>query len=293
MKRQRVVVVLCAACCCFALVTLSSSLETTVSGSPEDEFDVGADDLPLSADDTGELKDAYQSGSGEEGASSSSDQEGERAPAVAENRDQDRETGQRDGDPSGDASSTRTATSQAADRAAAQSADASDSESSQSGEGSGLATQNQQRDWLATARDLLSGVLGLGVGGVIVALGWLAFRYRERLLGQVVGDQGAGERFGAGATADDHPFEPPANEVERVWVEMAERGDVAIDSGMTPAECADRLGAEGFDRDAVEELTELFQRVRYGSAVTTTERVERARECLQRSVPTTDGGERQ
>jgi len=70
---------------------------------------------------------------------------------------------------------------------------------------------------------------------------------------------------------------------------MAERGDVAIDSGMTPAECADRLGAEGFDRDAVEELTELFQRVRYGSAVTTTERVERARECLQRSVPTTDG----
>jgi len=75
MNRQRVVVVLCAACCCFALVTLSSSLETTVSRSPEDEFDVGADDLPLSADDTGELKDAYQSGSGEEGASSSSDQE--------------------------------------------------------------------------------------------------------------------------------------------------------------------------------------------------------------------------
>lgn len=291
MNRQGAVVVLCAACCCFALVTLSSSLDATVSGSPEDEFDVGADDLPLSADDTGELKDAYQSGSGDEGESSSSDQDGAGAPAASESRNSD--TGEQDGDPSSDASSTRTATSQAADRAPDQEADASDSESSQSGEGSGLAAQNQQRDWLETARNLLSTVLGLGVVGVVVVLGWLAFRYRERLVGQLFDDQGEGERFSTDASTDGRPFEPPANEVERVWVEMAERGDVVVDPGMTPTECADRLGAKGFDRDAVEELTELFQRVRYGSAVTTTERVERARECLQRSVPATDGGERQ
>jgi|GEM_PF-2966384 len=291
MNRERVVVVLCAACCCFALVTLSSSLDATVSGSPEDEFDVGADELPLSGDDTSELKDAYQSGSGAEGESSSSDQDEEGAPAAAESRNSD--TGEQDGDPSSDASSTRTATDQAADRSAAQSADASDSGSSQSGEGTGPTTQDEQRDWLATARDLLSGVLGLGVVGAVGALGWLAVRYRERLLGRVVGDQGGEERFGTAGSTDGPAFEPPANEVERVWVEMAERGDVAIDPGMTPSECADRLEADGFDRDAVEELTDLFQRVRYGSAVTTTERVERARECLQRSVPTTDGGERQ
>jgi len=287
MNRQRAVVVLCAACCCFALVTLSSSLETTVSGSPEDEFDLGADDLPVSADDTGELKDAYQSDGGEEGESARPGQgeEGGPAPAAGQNANGERQ----DADPSSGASSTRTATSQSADQAA----DASDSQSSQSGQESGLTAQNQQRDWLQTARSLLTGVLGLGVVGAAVALGWLAVRYRERLLGRLTGDRVDGEPFGTGASTDDRPFEPPANEVERVWVEMAERGDVAIDPGMTPTECADRLEAEGFDRDAVAELTELFQRVRYGSAVTTTERVERARECLQRSVPAPDGGERQ
>ncbi|AGB37612.1 DUF4129 domain-containing protein [Natronococcus occultus] len=59
------------------------------------------------------------------------------------------------------------------------------------------------------------------------------------------------------------------NEVYRAWREMTDRLDVDRPASSTPREFADAAVAAGLERDHVDELTRLFEDVRYGDTETT------------------------
>lgn len=72
------------------------------------------------------------------------------------------------------------------------------------------------------------------------------------------------------------------NEIYRAWVEMTTHLDVEHPSSSTPGEFATAARAAGVAEDDVAELTELFERVRYGHEAVTPERERRAVEALRR-----------
>jgi hypothetical protein len=72
------------------------------------------------------------------------------------------------------------------------------------------------------------------------------------------------------------------NEIYRAWVEMTEHLDVEHPESSTPGEFARAALAAGIDRDDVTELTELFERVRYGAEEPTPDRESRALDALRR-----------
>ncbi len=297
MNRERALTVVCAVCCCFALVSLSSALDASVSGSPEDEFDVGPGSLPVSSEDTGELKEAYRSAQGEGGQpADSSGESGDAALSGAANGEDDGDPG--DGEPPDDgsssgASSGSSSSSQARAGQAEESGGGGESQS-QSGQGTGTGTTAQEDGWLALLRQLLRAALLLGSAGVVLGTAWAASRYRERLLAWLrsLFDRSDSKPGEPGDAAADHPFDPPDGPVERAWLDMVRLADVDPDPGATPREATERLVRAGFDQDAVRELTDLFERVRYGGADPSAEQVQRAHECLRASEALDDGGDR-
>lgn len=58
----------------------------------------------------------------------------------------------------------------------------------------------------------------------------------------------------------------PTNEVYRAWLEMVDRLDIDRTDATTPGEYARRARRLDVDTDAVDRLTALFERVRYGGA---------------------------
>ncbi len=111
------------------------------------------------------------------------------------------------------------------------------------------------------------------------------------------GDPGdpAGRRLAVGKAAgraadrieDDADVE---NEVYRAWVEMTRYLEVAHPESSTPAEFASAAVEAGFDREDVDELTGLFEVVRYGGRTATDEREQRAVEALRR-IELASGGD--
>lgn len=72
------------------------------------------------------------------------------------------------------------------------------------------------------------------------------------------------------------------NEVYRAWVEMTGHLDVANPRSSTPAEFATAAVEAGMASDDVDELTRLFEEVRYGGEDVTSEREQRAVAALRR-----------
>jgi hypothetical protein len=72
------------------------------------------------------------------------------------------------------------------------------------------------------------------------------------------------------------------NEVYRAWVEMTGHLDVDNPRSSTPAEFATAAVTAGMSSDDVDELTRLFEEVRYGGEDVTSEREERAVSALRR-----------
>lgn len=72
------------------------------------------------------------------------------------------------------------------------------------------------------------------------------------------------------------------NEVYRAWVEMTEHLDVDNPRSSTPAEFATAAVEAGMAGDDVDELTRLFEEVRYGGEDVTSEREQRAVSALRR-----------
>lgn len=88
----------------------------------------------------------------------------------------------------------------------------------------------------------------------------------------------------AGRAADriDDADDGFANEVYAAWVEMTEHLSVAHPESSTPAEFATAAVEAGMGAEDVEELTGLFEEVRYGDYDVTPEREERAVAALRR-----------
>ncbi|MFC6826515.1 DUF4129 domain-containing protein [Halopelagius fulvigenes] len=87
----------------------------------------------------------------------------------------------------------------------------------------------------------------------------------------------------AGAAADRIERDADVeNEVYRAWGEMTDLLDISNPKASTPGEFADAAAAAGMARDDVDELTHLFEDVRYGGEAPTEEREARAVEALRR-----------
>lgn len=77
---------------------------------------------------------------------------------------------------------------------------------------------------------------------------------------------------------------PPRNVIVRCYLDMnnvvGEKQGVIREAAVTPAEFAVRLEEMGFPNDAVQGLTEVFERVRYGGLEASMEEIEEAKRCL-------------
>lgn len=105
---------------------------------------------------------------------------------------------------------------------------------------------------------------------------------RMAAIGRVAGR--AADRIEADADAD--------NAVFRAWKEMTDYLDVPNPNASTPVEFADAAVRAGMAREDVEELTTLFEAVRYGAAPPTEEREARAVAALRRIEDTYAGADR-
>lgn len=85
---------------------------------------------------------------------------------------------------------------------------------------------------------------------------------------------------GTGQIAIDEPAAD--NAVYRAWRTLVERVDDRDPSTTTPGEYAAAARERSLDAGAVETVTELFDRVRYGGASVTEERAERAEAAAER-----------
>jgi hypothetical protein len=92
-----------------------------------------------------------------------------------------------------------------------------------------------------------------------------------------------------GGPAPDWADVPAENGVFRAWRRLAEHVDARRPGHRTPADYAELARESGVEGGAVDELTALFRRVRYGPAGPTPERERRAREALSRAGLDGDG----
>jgi hypothetical protein len=98
----------------------------------------------------------------------------------------------------------------------------------------------------------------------------------------------------AGVDTDDatEPWHPtPRDGVAGAWWELVSRIDADGRRTLTPGEAAERATGDGFAADAVTDLTTLFERVRYGGAAASDQRVAAARDALGRALDTASGAD--
>jgi len=85
----------------------------------------------------------------------------------------------------------------------------------------------------------------------------------------------------AGRAADRMRDADPENAVYGAWLDMTRLLDIDRPETATPREFAREAVAAGMDERDVEELTDVFRSIRYGSADTTADREERARDAFR------------
>ena len=152
---------------------------------------------------------------------------------------------------------------------------------------SGATGLNQAGETLSTPSALLGVVLLLAVVGSVLAL-FIATGDEEEPRPEAAEEELpepdiAAVGRAAGAAADRIEADADvANEVFRAWAEMTRSLDVAHPQSSTAGEFATAAIDAGMARDDVDELTGLFEDVRYGGADATAERDERALAALRR-----------
>jgi hypothetical protein len=275
MSAQRLVTLLFAGCCLLAVVSMAVSLETTIEGDPDEIVDVNTQSLPLTAEDTDELKDALQSGpasqQGEggvrqaEGGDEQNPQVGagsERAPGADADSEGDQEA-QQQADSSGDGGDGET--NDPADRPEQE---PGQSEQAAGEGGSGGDQPAWTQEWLQLLLTLL----------VLVALAALAYYKREAIAERLRALLGEDEE----SAATDR-LRPPDNEIERQWLAVVSRAEDG-DPTATPRERARAVVESGLPQRPVDELTALYESVRYGDRPVTARAIDEASSYAQASV---------
>lgn len=145
----------------------------------------------------------------------------------------------------------------------------------------------------AGARSLLDGALA-GVSRRTLALAGVGAAVAFAVLFRFARGGGDEAEEGARGEREDDPPETDVrsaafaaddaratNEVYRAWNELADRLDGDDAGTTTAAEYADLARRRGYDEAAVETLTEVFRRVRYGQESATDEREQRAKRAIE------------
>lgn len=250
MNGDRALAAVVAVLCVAAFGTAATTLDSSLTSEPGDLVDPDYGGLPFEEEDVAEIREALDATNDERGDSQSSQ------PAEQGPREEQPEPGS-DGDP------------ESSDSSAAEEPDES------GGEGPG------EQGLLDR---LLAFLLSLWPLLVLLVVGALAYRYRDRiraLLAALVG--------GIGRPADGRAAEPdpwadfdPANDVERAWVTMVRAAGLSKPWTKTPGECADEAVSSGLDPEGVRTITDVYEEVRYGGAQPTDQHERRAREGLGR-----------
>lgn len=298
MTRSRALTVLVAALAVSALGVTATSLEATLSTSPDEAIDLDFDRLPIGEDDAAAVKeeieggdeggeagqssdaappDAEGSGSAESAADAPDAGDGATGPAEQGDGSDAQSSG---GDGSGDRSSDDVGTSDRSSGGAGTEETASvggsgDDAGLDPGEGAAVSGEESLLDRLLR---LLRTLLPLAL---LLALGWLAHRYRDRLL-SLLGLGSADEPpAGSEAGPEAWPGGDPSTAVDRAWVTLVRRADPERPETTTTDECRALARERGLDREGVEAIATAFERVHYGGAPAA-EEAERARAGLRR-----------
>lgn len=253
MDRESYATVLLAVSCIAAVGMSATTLESTLTQTPDDVIDIDFSKLPIGEDSGKTAKGAVQSAEGSEQAATS----GEDGESSDQSSDPSDESSQSDGGASSDSGQMQAG-------------------GGEGDEGSGTGELSLLQRLLLLLERLMPLI------AVLVLLA-LAYRYRRELLALalavagVLDDSTPADRS---PTESTWPSERPSNDVHRAWLSMVERLDVDRPQNRTPSQCADAAVAANMDPSAVETLTTLFEEVRYGDAPVTDERRQRAREGL-------------
>lgn len=252
--------------CITSVGVASTTLESSLSSTPDEVINVGHDLIPISPSDTGTLKEAItasQDGEGDTSAEKASDGSLQKQ---GSGDDGDQQRNQRRGD---EGSSGQ----QQSDTEKNRQSGSGEEESRQSLGGFGDIPDPGQ-SWIP----LLIAVLVLA----------LLVRYRDRVAAFLEPPESGESEERTGVPA-------PQNDVERAWVAIVGAARIENPWKKTPAECADAAVETGLDGDAVQRIRRVFEEVKYGDReVTEARRDEVHRNLARLDVRTdvrTDGGE--
>jgi hypothetical protein len=258
MKLQSVLTVLVALSCVASVGVASTTLETSLSSSPDDAVDLDYDVVPISPDDASKLKRAMTGQA--DGDSGSADAERDGATDRQRSADAAESSRQRS-ESTGGGASERNRQSQR------------DSQTSRDDRSGTSADRSLFERLLSLLRAWLPVFLGLAAA---VALAVAVARYGDRILERV-------RQFGTESDPPERPLEPaPRNEVERAWVTVLSKAGVEDPWRRTPAECAAAAVDNGLDPEGVACLRSVFEEVRYGGCEVTDDRRRRLRQGLSR-----------
>lgn len=252
-----------AALCMAALGVSATTLDGTVSTSPDDAIDLNFDSLPIGQDSAENIDREIES-----------NRQGESGGQTA-GGETDRDTDQTKGVPADRGEAGR-------DSSPGESGAESASQQSQ-GQGPGPIPGTQS--WLDRLLELLTALLpyALAVLAVGVVLAF-AYRYRSQLLALALVPVGLASRDEQGESSASHPWDGVdfGDDVQRAWYAMVHRAGVDQAWTKTPEECRRRAVEAGLDPDAVETLTETFREARYAEDGPNQDHERRARESIER-----------
>lgn len=266
MNARAIATLVVAFACITSVGVASTTLESSLSSTPDDVINVGHDLIPISPSDTGALKEAItasEDGSGDTSAEKASDGS---MTKQGSGDDGEEQRNQRRGD---EGSSGH------------QQSDTEENRQS----GSGEEESRQSLGGLGDVPDPGQSWLPLLIAVLVLAL---LVRYRDRVAAFLEPPESgeSGEPIGVPA---------PKNDVERAWVAIVGATRIENPWRKTPAECADAAVEKGLDADAVQRIRRVFEDVKYGDREVTEARRDEVHRNLDRLDVRTDvradGGE--
>lgn len=282
MNRSRAVPLLIALLSISALGVAATTLETSMTTDPDDEINPDWDRLPISEGEAASVLEAIGD-LDEEGEEGDGDEDGEAGESGEESRD---EVESRDVEGS-EVEREGGADGEGAEAAAAGEAAEGTGTGDGSGEagGGGVLGVDSATGPVPGEPSLLDRLLALLWAllpfVVALALGALAYRYRERLRSLLDPDPSAEARTDRASEADAWPGASPSNVVDEAWLAMIRRLDPRRPETTTADDCRSLAGERGVDAEAVETIATAFERVHYGG-IDPSEEADRAREGLGR-----------
>lgn len=246
MTANRFLPVLVCVCCIVALGVSATTLESSLSTSPDDVIDIEYDELPIGQESLSDAKEqATQKGKPDSAADPSEMDSGANSDSDSQESSQA---------PGGDDDS--------------------------SGLGDGIPSL------LDRLLSLLSSLLVYGAVTLAIGLTAAAgYRYRDRIRDRLAGLWPDAERAGESLWVRDDAqtyADDATNPIHHAWLQLIEHAGIDDPHAHSPRESARRAVANGLPRAPVEQITHEFEAVRYGPAEPTPDRIDRVESELGR-----------